>query len=280
MSAPTSLDLPVGVQVVTLRTPRGDFAAHVAAPQDTLRGDVLLIPGFTGSKEDFTPILPLLASAGWQVTAYDQRGQYQTVGSPVDDYSLDGFAADAIAVREVAAGPGTRSHLLGHSFGGLVAQAALLAAPQSWSSLTLMCTGPAGFDAPPQTKPLAAFIDALDSIGAEKVFEIQQGKKAPVAPEILTFLRDRFTANSPQSLKAIAAHLTDADDRIDEITALDLPKFVVRGRDDDEWSPQVQARMAERLGLEAIVIGDSAHSPAVENPTATAQILAGLFAAT
>ena len=38
----------------------------------------MLIPGFTGSKEDFLPILEPLAAAGRTVYAVDQRGQYQS----------------------------------------------------------------------------------------------------------------------------------------------------------------------------------------------------------
>ena len=35
----------------------------------------LLVPGFTGSKEDFTPFLPYLAERGRSACAYSQRGQ-------------------------------------------------------------------------------------------------------------------------------------------------------------------------------------------------------------
>src|SRR5690554_5696214 len=113
MSVPRSLDLPPGVYTAALETPRGTFAAHLARAVDPV-GHVLLIPGWTGSKEDFTPLLPLLADAGYDATAYDQRGQYETPGRPGDDYTLSGFAADAVAVR--ATSGHECSHLLGHSF--------------------------------------------------------------------------------------------------------------------------------------------------------------------
>ena len=83
---------------------------------------MLLLPGWTGSKEDFTHLLPHLASAGIAATSVDQRGQYETPGADDDDYSLSGLAADAAEIASAAwDGP---SHLLGHSFGGLVAQTA------------------------------------------------------------------------------------------------------------------------------------------------------------
>ena len=64
MSTPQTLAVPEGVAATRLETPRGSFAAHVARVDAPL-GHVLLVPGWTGSKEDFTQLLPLLAQAGF-----------------------------------------------------------------------------------------------------------------------------------------------------------------------------------------------------------------------
>ena len=40
-------------------------------------GTVLLLAGFTGSKEDFAPLLAPIAAAGLRAVAIDQRGQYE-----------------------------------------------------------------------------------------------------------------------------------------------------------------------------------------------------------
>lgn len=275
MSIPRSLDVPVGVSARTVRTPRGDFAALDARPTGPERGHVLLVPGFTGSKEDFSPLLPLLAERGWYATAYDQRGQYETPGAPDADYSLNGFAADALAVRD-AAGVTPRSHLLGHSFGGLVAQTAVLESPSTWASLTLLCSGPGAFTIDRQVKPLNAFVASVPRLGLAEVFERQQAKRDPVPPDVRAFLRERFISSSPESLVAIAQRMLDAPDRVAEVAALDLSRFVVRGAEDHEWPPATQDDMAYRLGVDVVIVPDAAHSPAVENPTATAQILDAL----
>lgn len=272
MSVPKSLDIPVGVDVVSLMTSRGVFAAHESKPSAAASGHVLLIPGFTGSKEDFTPLLPLLAAAGWHATAYDQRGQYQTRGTEDDDYSLSGFALDALAVRAVS---GTeRSHLLGHSFGGLVAQTASVLDPPPWLSLTLLCTGPAGFTRPEQVEPLRSAIRMVESVGLDALHTARESlKRCEPAADIAAFLRARFTANAPESLKAIAGQLISSADRIDEVAALTLPKLVARGAGDDAWPHEVQAQMARRLSVDVAVIPDADHSPAIENTEATARML-------
>ena len=68
MSTPQSLVLPEGVSPTTLESDRGPFAAHVIRVPDPL-AHVLLGPGCTGSKEEFTPRLRFLACIGLQATA-------------------------------------------------------------------------------------------------------------------------------------------------------------------------------------------------------------------
>ncbi|CAN5305336.1 alpha/beta hydrolase [soil metagenome] len=271
MSVPRTLTIPSGVVVRTIETDRGSFAAHETIPEGETRGHLLLIPGWTGSKEDFTQVLPLLAAQGWHVTAYDQRGQFESPGKASDDYSLSGFAADALAVR--ATSGHDKSHLLGHSFGGLVAQTAAVAAPDTWSSLSLLCTGP-GALGDSESRPLTMFAAAIDQVGLAKLHQIREQLAGGDHPlQIAKFLAKRFIANSPASLKAMTQLLLTTTDGIDAVAALPMPKWVARGRRDDAWPHDVQAEMARRLGVEIVIIENAAHSPAVEDPATTAAYL-------
>jgi pimeloyl-ACP methyl ester carboxylesterase len=266
MSTPRTLTLAEGVEATTIETSAGTFAAHVArsgSGTGAPSAHVLLIPGWTGSKEDFTPLLPLLAAAGFDATAYDQRGQYETAGRPGADYTLDGFAADALAVASACSDEPL--HLLGHSFGGLVAQQAVLAKPSAWRSLSLLGTGPGALGETPN-RPLKRLFDAIGVMPMADIHRLrEQAIGVARAPDIAEFLLRRFTSNDPLSLKAMTQALIDAPDRIDELGALPVPIWVGRGADDDAWPHDIQAAMAKRLGTEIHVIEDSAHSPAVEN---------------
>jgi pimeloyl-ACP methyl ester carboxylesterase len=86
-------------------------------------------------------------------------------------------------------------------------------------------------------------------------------------------MRERFLASDPQALIGMAEALIDEPDLIADLAAADLPILVVCGADDDVWSPQIQAGMARRLGAPYTAIAGAAHSPAVENPTATVATL-------
>ena len=124
MSTPTSLELPDRVRRTSIRTARGVFAALEAAPASGVceRDAALLVPGYTGSKEDFLAILDLLAAAGRRTVAIDMRGQFETPGAgDAGGYAAGSLGADLIAVMHAT---GAR-HLVGHSYGGLIGREAV-----------------------------------------------------------------------------------------------------------------------------------------------------------
>ena len=265
MSTPKSLVLPEGVSMAYQAGLEGDIAMlSIEAPgrygPDRSRGHILLIPGWTGSKEDFIPIMPLLAAAGYDVDAYDQPGQYQS--EPASDYSLERFAREALWLSSIAGG---KSHILGHSFGGLVAQQAAVLDPSQVASLSLLCTGPGALGETPGRPPLAPLVEALGVMTLAQI-RAKLPRDLSLPPDIADFLDKRFTSNAPASLRAMTQLLIDAPDIIDEVAATGLPFWVGRGAGDDAWPHDVQAAMAKRLDTDMHVIDDAAHSPAVENP--------------
>ncbi|MBD8605330.1 alpha/beta hydrolase [Aeromicrobium sp. CFBP 8757] len=261
MSVPKFLELPPGVVRTTEAGLHGELAVLSADAVGPSRGAVLLVPGWTGSKEDLLPLLPLLAASGYDARTYDQAGQYES--GPSDDYSLEAFARDAL---HLAHATGAKTHLLGHSFGGLVAQVATVLAPSQVGSLSLLCTGP-GALGDSDRRPLHKLVSAIGKVPLLDIHELrEQGIKRPA--QITRFLAKRFTSNDPRSLRAITQHLIDAPDVVDDVLATGVPTWVGRGADDDAWPHDVQDTLAERLGTTVHVVPDSAHSPAVENPAA------------
>jgi pimeloyl-ACP methyl ester carboxylesterase len=243
-------------------------------------GTVLMVAGYTGSKEDFAPLLAPLAQAGWQVVAIDQRGQYESPG-PDDPaaYSVAELGADvrAVAATLRAATEGAL-HLLGHSFGGLVCRAAVLQDPSAFTSLTLLGSGPAQL-----TGGRAQMLDhlgpLLDAGGVKAVHEALESvamtdPKAQAVPTATReFLNRRFLANSAAGLRGMADAMLAEPDRVAELASTGVPVLVAHGEADDAWLPHVQADMARRLGARYEVIDYSIHSPAVENPQRTLQVL-------
>jgi len=280
VSTPTSLELPDRARRTTVSCARGTFAALEAFPASGAceLGTALLVPGYTGSKEDFISLLGPLAAAGRRVVAIDMRGQYQTPG-PDDPAAYDWpeLAADVTAIAKAT----DTTHLLGHSFGGLVTREAVLAG-YTPVSLALMSSGPSALPGP-RAEDLQAMLSYLDGTPTQdlkaKIEEIWHGSLEPqaieagVSPEILEFLKDRMLTNTPTALVTMAANLLTAPDKTGTLATRDPEMLVLYGEDDNAWPPAVQAEMATRVGAQQFCVPGAAHNPNVEAPATTAHAL-------
>jgi aminoacrylate hydrolase len=117
--------------------PEIDTAGARIAYTDTGRGPaVLLIQGIGVVGEGWRPQIDGLA-AGFRLLAFDNRG---IGGSELRGgrITVEDMAADAWAVADAAGAE--RVHVVGHSMGGLIAQAVALASPARVASLSLLCT--------------------------------------------------------------------------------------------------------------------------------------------
>jgi pimeloyl-ACP methyl ester carboxylesterase len=252
---------------------------------DAPRGTVLMVAGYTGSKEDFAPLLRPLCETGYRVVAIDQRGQYESPG-PDDpaEYTVEVLGGDVVAVARVLREQSGRTlHLVGHSFGGLVTRAAVLAEPQLFTSFTLLGSGPSRL-----TGRRAELLDhlgpLLDAGGVPLVHEtleqvaMTDPRAQAVPAPTRAFYTRRFLRNSAAGLRGMAAAMLAEPDRVAELKATGVPVLVAHGEADDAWLPHVQAEMAQRLGARHEVIDSSIHSPAVENPPRTLEVLCDFWA--
>jgi pimeloyl-ACP methyl ester carboxylesterase len=277
MSRPPTLDVPRGTTAYRLTTRRGEFAVHDTGAGP--RGTVLLVPGFTGSKEDFIGLLAPLAAAGFRAVAVDGRGQYET-GGPREEavYAQEELASDVLAQ---AAALDARAHLVGHSLGGLVARAAALREPERFRSLTLLSSGPGPVCSTQQAR-VKMLIGALPVMDMEAVWQAMRELDPPEAadeatpPAVTDFLHRRWLANVPEQLIATGRQLLAEPDRTAELTALargGLPLHVLSGARDYAWPvPELDA-LAAATGARRTVIAGTEHSPNAERPQETAAAL-------
>ncbi|MFF4351773.1 alpha/beta fold hydrolase [Streptomyces sp. NPDC001530] len=284
MSRPATFVPPAGVRAYRLPTARGEFAVLDAPPQGRPKGTALLLPGFTGSKEDFIALHEPLAAAGYRTVAVDGRGQYETEG-PKDDetpYAQGELARDVLAQ---AAALGTPVHLVGHSLGGQISRAAVLLDPTPFVSLTLMSSGPAQISVSQQQR-VKLLRDALAVMGMAEVWEAIQAMETPEETDTggldaglddLADLRRRWLGNSPAQLIATGRQLCTEPDRVAELAAVPLPKHVLSGERDDTWPVSLLDEMAVRLKAERTVVPGAEHSPNEDQPLETARALAAFW---
>ncbi|MFC4493575.1 alpha/beta fold hydrolase [Streptomyces ovatisporus] len=318
MSKPPFLVPPSAVRAYRLDTARGEFAVHDAGVPRL--GTALLLPGFTGSKEDFIALLEPLADAGFRAVAVDQRGQYETGGPRAEAaYSRTELARDALALAEAlqqdddvlhdsdngshAANPphGARSaqsarrvHLLGHSLGGLIARDAVLRDRTPFASLTLMSSGPAAVSASQQHR-LKLLLGALPVMTAEEIWQAMreldpvEAADETTPPEVAEFMHERWLAHVPEQLSVTAQRLIAEPDRVDELAAAvsaagsdrpALPVHVLSGSVDYAWAVPLLDDMAVRLGAVRTVVQGAGHSPNAERPGETARAMADFWSST
>lgn len=282
MSRPTALDLPENASAHRLETARGSFAVLDAspAPDAPPQGTALLVPGFTGSKEDFLPLLAPLSAAGLRVVSVDGRGQYES-GGPREEsaYTQAELAADVVAQTAAVAGDGP-VHLLGHSLGGLIVRDAVITeGPDAWASLTLMSSGPAAISEEQQART-RLLLDVLPVMDMEAIWQAmrsmdaENGEQPDTPPSVEAFLHRRWMTTLPEQLAATARQLMEEPDRVDALSAAGpLPKLVISGEVDHAWPVSWLDTMAARLGAGRAVIKGAEHSPNTERPAETAAAL-------
>ncbi|HEV2778808.1 MAG TPA: alpha/beta hydrolase [Actinophytocola sp.] len=236
----------------------------------------LLVPGYTGSKEDFAPMLDTISDEGFDALAIDLPGQYESGGPSDESAYLPSSLGLVVAelVGKLAAG-GQPVMLLGHSYGGLVARAAVLAGAPI-VGLTLVDSGPAELPQGWRRQALDIGEPAIRQYGMEAAQKLRDTLDAhnPAwiahPPELKAFLRTRFLRSNPAALLGMAHGLRTEPDLVGALArtlqSTGAQALVMCGEGDDAWPVSAQRDMADRLDADFAVIRNARHSPNVENP--------------
>ena len=266
--------LPHGTEHYRFPAPSGDLASIALGRPGDPR--VLLLPGATGSKEDFVLLAPLLADAGYRVESYDLAGQYESApaGPPTGqafDYPL--FVADLIAVLEAGETP---VHVLGYSFAGLVAELALARRPDLFASLVLLATPPqAGqtFRGVRWLGPVSGLVPP-HTIATLMVWGIVTNRNH-TRPGRLDLVRMRFGYTRRTSLDQIIALMKNTPDVRSALAHTPVPMLIAVG-DRDLWKVRLHRRFANRIGAE-LKIYPAGHSPCETTPHQLARDMLALY---
>nr|WP_243232830.1 alpha/beta hydrolase [Microbacterium sp. CIAB417] len=280
--SPAALDAALG-DIDWTRLPAGSEPSRFAAPSGELavvslgdpeRPRVVLVPGATGSKEDFSLVLPILAEAGYFVQSLDLAGQYESHAAGADAaYTYQLFVDDLIAFLE-SGGP---AHLLGYSFAGTVAQLVAVRRPDLLRSLALLTTPPGHGNVFARMRWLGPFapIASARRGAALMIWGIMTNKNR-VPPRRLAFVRSRFALTSRRSVEEIVGLMMASPDVRTEVRELALPKLVAAGSR-DLWPLTAHARFARELGAEFRVY-PTGHSPSETTPHQLSADLLELYA--
>lgn len=215
-----------------------------------------------------------------QVLMYDQRGLGQT-SKPDEPYAMADYADDAAALLDAIGWPS--AHVLGVSFGGMVAQHLALRHPERVDRLVLACTSSGG--AGGSSFDLLSIADLEGEERLRTVLPILDSRNDPSAdPPVYAPMFDllaprmvgpRLNADESNAaigarrqLEARASH--DVWNRLGEITA---PTFVVGGRYDRQAPVENLENLAAALPDARLQFFDGGHLFLLQDPAAWSAIL-------
>lgn len=258
---------PPGVEPVEFAAPSGALSGLAAG--DPAAPRVVLVPGATGSKEDFVLMLPLLAASGFRAESFDLAGQYESHAAGPDrldpprrryDHAL--FVDDLAAVLAAGRAP---AHLLGYSFAGTVAAMAAVQRPGLVASLTLLSSPPLSGQAFRGVKVLGRLSGAVPgrACGALMIWGVRNNLNRAPAHRI-DFVRRRFALTRAGSVGDIMTLMRRTPDLDAELSGLGIPILVAAG-EHDLWPVPLHRAFAERIGAELLVT-EGGHSPCEDAP--------------
>ncbi len=225
--------------------------------------------------------------AQFTVLHYDQRGLGRT-SRPDAVYTMADYAADAVALLDAVGW--ARAHVVGMSFGGMVAQHVAIDFPERVDRLVLGCTsaggaGGASYDL--RRHDELSVEDrrrrSLELIDNRCDFSVDPPRLPAGLDALASMLRrsDALDAEDPHRLAGLRRQLDaraghDASSRLGEIRS---PTLVAAGRFDDQAPLRNSEFLASHIPGARLYVADGGHLFVTQDPTAWPVIVAFLHAA-
>jgi len=249
---------------------------------------LMLVHGFTGSKEDFGAEVARLGGLGFHVVSADHRG-HGASDHPTDEdaYSFDRFAADLVGLADALGWE--RFDVVGHSMGGMIVQRLVLRHPDRVDRVVLMDThhGAAG-DLEgvvvelgvqlARTQGMAVIQQILKS-GGDPLANVAHQRLCDSVDGYEAWSDRKFLASSPAMFASMLRTFHETADRLDDLRRFPCPTLVVVGELDAGFV-EPSRRMAEAIpDAELVVIPDAGHCPQFEATAAWRAAIDGFLLA-
>lgn len=216
-------------------------------------------------------------ASGRHVVFYDHRGNGRSGRPPLATLTIEQLAADAVALADHLGFD--RFSVLGHSYGGFIAQELAIGHADRVERLVLVATTPgqpgdgedvsryAGPPPPPELTDAIAAPPATDADYAELTtrllpFYFHRTDPADVAPMVEGTVFD--AAAMARGFEVLASWSS-----VDRLGAITCPVLLVSGRHDRFCAHPQSQRIADHLRDATVVLLDhSGHFPWIEEPDA------------
>jgi len=242
---------------------------------------LLVITGTGGDLRKSPNILSSPLPNDFDVAAFDQRGLGQS-DKPDGPYEMAEYAADAVGILDELGWP--TAHVLGISFGGMVAQEVAIRHAARVRRLVLCCTSPGGaggssypihelFGLPAEERARR-----MTSLGDTRR-DLAWGRDNPeLYAQLVAQAANEAYASEPRFALGRAAQLEarKAHDTWDRLPGIRSPTLICAGRYDGIATPDTQRLLATHIPQASMEFYDGGHSFLFQDPRGFADIVAFL----
>ena len=225
-------------------------------------------------------VVPPLTAAGFRCLTFDNRDVGQT-GASAGAVTTRDFADDTAALMREAGV--SRAHVVGASFGGMIAQELALNHPDQVETLTLVCTAShqedqwAALFRSWKTMRASLTPDAFFQAISPWLFSYRFLQEAEPMATILGLVRanpfPQSAAGFARQVDAILSH-----DTRDRLATIRVPTHVLVGAEDVLTPPRLSRAIAAAIpGATLTEVPAVAHALNSENPQATADAIRGFI---
>ena len=238
----------------------------------------VLLHGLTGHRDDFRPCIPELADLG-RVFVPDLRGHGDfTQTGREETFTFAQLLTDTVALLD--AWGVDRCHLLGHSFGGMVALRFALVHPERVDSLILMSTAP--FSPESYTREMfekaAAIARERGMVFVQEIVEKVTKDRRELSRAdrqvekwggtYWPHHRLRYSAMDPVGYGTLGLAMVEQESVAGRLAEIQHSTTVIVGADDEDFLEGADALEAGISKARRVTIPDAGHHPQMENPEA------------
>jgi 3-oxoadipate enol-lactonase len=244
---------------------------------------LVLLHGFTGSLAQWQAVRPLLATER-TVIAYDLRGHGHTEApQDVQSYTMAGYAEDLRALLDALSIE--RAHILGSSFGGMVALEFALRYPVRVTTLILSDTS-AGPRCVELSEPLAAREEGIDralayakthGLTALVERELQTRPELRADPHRLEHFHARWRRMTLHGFLGAGHARATRTDHHGDLGRLHMPVLIIAG-DRDVIVPAAEYMHAHIPGSALRLIAGAGHPAVADQPHGFVAVVRGFLA--
>jgi len=219
---------------------------------------LVLLHGWMGCKESWVRQTPFF-SRDFVVVVPDLRG-FGRSSKPIRGYALEEYARDIIALLDIVGV--RRAHLLGQSFGGIIAQMFALSYPERTRSLVLWATR----SEPTGSTDMDAVAEFITQEGMPAFAETFSGRLADDSEPAITEWNKQLVARGEPHVAIETLREVSRVNLTGDLKRIKAPTLILASKEDKVIPFEYAERMQREIPDSTLYAYEGSHGAYLKNP--------------